>query len=130
MTPDSPSTRTRRDGRTAHRQADFLGMQAETGSVIGGREVDGMSRKSAGALRARPEAGRFAAAWDAALGAPVRKVTVADLHFRARHGLIQPVLFRRRSRGMRGKVRLFRASAAVRPARTAGAGRMLTSRGR
>ena len=92
-------TRTRRDGWTVRRQADFLGMLAETGSVMGACEGVGMSRKSAYALRARPGAESFAAAWDAALGAPVRKVTVADRHFLAHHGLIRPVLFRGRYRG-------------------------------
>src|SRR5688572_6632117 len=99
MTPDSPSaprrarrmprvppfypvpTRTRRDGWTVQRQADFLGMLAETGSVMGACEAVGMSRKSAYQLRARAGAESFAAAWDAALGAPVRKVTVADPAF-------------------------------------------------
>jgi len=117
MTPDSPPaprrarrmprvppfypvpTRTRRDGWTAQRQADFLGMLAETGSVMGACEAVGMSRKSAYQLRARSGAESFAAAWDAALGAPVRKVTVADLHFLAHHGLIRPMLFRGRYRG-------------------------------
>jgi hypothetical protein len=96
-------TRTRRDGWTVQRQADFLGMLAETGSVMGACEAVGMSRKSAYALRVRPDAESFAAAWDAALGAPVRKVTVADLHFLAHHGLIKPVLFRGRYRGVSRK---------------------------
>ena len=92
-------TRTRRDGWTVQRQADFLGMLAETGSVMGACEAVGMSRKSAYTLRARPGAESFAAAWDAALGAPLRKVTVTDLPFLAYHGLIRPVLFRGRYRG-------------------------------
>ena len=58
-----------------------------------------MSRKSAYRLRALPGAESFAAAWDAALGAPVRKVTVTDLHFLAHQGLIRPMLFRGRYRG-------------------------------
>ena len=117
MEPDSPSaprqarrlprvppfypvpTRTRRDGWTVQRQADFIGMLAETGSVMGACEAVGMSRNSAYKLRARPNAESFAAAWDAALGAPVRKITVDDLEFRAYHGLIQPVLFRGKYRG-------------------------------
>jgi len=49
-------TRTRRDGWTIERQADFLGMLAETGSVIGACEAVGISRKSAYRLRARPGA--------------------------------------------------------------------------
>jgi hypothetical protein len=92
-------TRTRRDGWTVQRQADFLGMLAETGSVIGACEAVGMSRKSAYALRARPGAESFAAAWDAALGAPLRKVTVRDDAFLAHHGLVRLVLFRGRYRG-------------------------------
>jgi len=121
MTPDSPSaprqprrmprvppfypvpTRTRRDGWTVQRQADFLGMLAETGSVMGACEAVGMSRKSAYQLRARAGAESFAAAWDAALGAPVRKVTVPDLRFLAHHGLIKPMLFRGRYRGVSRK---------------------------
>ena len=66
-------------------------------------EAVGMSRKSAYRLRAREGAESFAAAWDAALGAPVRKVTVPDLHFLAHHGLIRPVLFRGRYRGVARK---------------------------
>lgn len=96
-------TRGRRDGWTVQRQTDFLGMLAETGSVCGACEAVGMSRNSAYKLRARPGAESFAAAWEAALGAPVRKVTVADLAFRACEGLIQPVLFRGRYRGARRK---------------------------
>jgi hypothetical protein len=93
-------TRTRHDGWTVQRQADFLGMLAETGSVIGACEAVGMSRKSAYRLRARPGAASFAAAWDAALGAPVRKVTAPPLTFLAYEGLVRLVTFRGRYRGM------------------------------
>lgn len=92
-------TRSRRDGWTVQRQADFLGYLAETGSVMGACEAVGMSRNSAYRLRARRGAESFAAAWDAALGAPVRKVTVDDLAFLAYHGLVRPVLFRGKYRG-------------------------------
>lgn len=92
-------TRSRRDGWTMQRQVDFLGYLAETGSVAGACEAVRMSRKSAYQLRARPQAESFAAAWDAALGAPVRKVTVTDLEFLAYHGLVRPLLFRGRYRG-------------------------------
>jgi hypothetical protein len=92
-------TRTRRDGWTVQRQAAFVGMLAETGSVMGACEATGMSRKSAYALRARPGAESFAAAWDAALGAPVRKVTAPTVDFLAYHGLIRLVMFRGRYRG-------------------------------
>jgi hypothetical protein len=91
--------RTRSDGWTALRQANFLGMLAETGSVLGACEAVGMSRKSAYQLRARRGAESFAAAWDVALGAPWRKVTVGDLEFLAHHGLIRLKFFRGRYRG-------------------------------
>jgi hypothetical protein len=118
MTPDSPAAprrarrmprvprfcpvplRTRRDGWTARRQADFLGKLAETGSVAGACEAVGMSRKSAYALRARPAAESFAAAWDAALGLPVRKVTVTNLSYLAHHGWLRPIMFRGRYCGI------------------------------
>lgn len=93
-------TRSRCDGWTPQRQADFLGYLAETGSVMGACEAVGMSRNSAYKLRDRPQADSFAAAWDAALGLPVRKVTVTDLAFCAYAGLIRPVLFRGRYRGV------------------------------
>ena len=89
-------TRTSRDGWTIERQADFLGLLAETGSVLAACEAVGMSRKSAYQLRARHRAESFAAAWDAALGAPRRKVTVGDLQYLAVHGLIRLKFFRGR----------------------------------
>jgi hypothetical protein len=116
MTPDSPPprrayrrlrvpafypvpTRTRRDGWTVARQADFLGMLAETGSVIGACEAVGMSRKSAYRLRALPGAESFAAAWDAALGGEVRKVTSPARGLFDWHPLVRLVTFRGRYRG-------------------------------
>jgi hypothetical protein len=116
MTPDSPPaprpyrrlrvpafypvpTRTRRDGWTIERQADFLGMLAETGSVIGACEAVGISRKSAYQLRARPGAESFAAAWDAVLGMPARMVTPPARHPLDRHPLVHLVMFRGRYRG-------------------------------
>jgi len=92
-------TRTRRDGWTVERQADFLGMLAETGSVIGACEAVGMSRKSAYRLRALPGAESFAAAWDAALGLPVPKVTPPAPNFLDCDGPVRLVTFRGRYRG-------------------------------
>jgi hypothetical protein len=92
-------TRTRRDGWTIERQADFLGMLAETGSVIGACEAVGMSRKSAYRLRALPGAESFAAAWDAALGARPRKVTPPARDWLDCNSLVRLVLFRGRYRG-------------------------------
>jgi hypothetical protein len=92
-------TRTRRDGWTVERQADFLGMLAETGSVIGACEAVGISRKSAYQLRARPGATSFAAAWDAALGGEERKVTSPARDFLKSNPLVRLVTFRGRYRG-------------------------------
>ena len=118
MTPDSPPpitrrtyrrlrvpafypvpTRTRRDGWTIERQADFLGLLAETGSVIGACEAVGMSRKSVYRLRALPGAESFAAAWDAALGARLRKVTPPARDFLGCDRPVHLVMFRGRYRG-------------------------------
>ncbi len=88
--------RARRDGWTVARQTDFLGYLAETGSVLAAAEMTGMSRKSAYELRSRRGSESFAAAWDAALGLPARKVTVADAVFLASHGLIRLRFFRGR----------------------------------
>ena len=114
MTPDSPPParrarrmprvpafypvpmRSRRDGWTVARQAAFIAALVETGSVMGACEAVGMSRKSAYQLRARPRAESFAAAWDAALGAPVRKVTVADPELVGSEGLVHLHFFRGR----------------------------------
>ena len=83
----------RADGWTVQRQANFLGWLAETGSVSAACARVSMSRNSAYKLRGKRDAESFAAAWDAALGMPVRKVTIDDLHFLAHHGLVKP-LFR------------------------------------
>jgi hypothetical protein len=117
MKPDSPSarrtyrrtpralsfypvpTRSRRDGWTIQRQAAFIGSLVETGSAMGACAAVGMSRKSAYQLRARPRAESFAAAWDAALGAPVRKVTVTDCEMVAHVGLVHLHFFRGRMVG-------------------------------
>ena len=60
-------TRTRRDGWTVQRQADFLGMLAETGSVAAAAAFVGMARETAYRLRRKPGAEEFAQAWDVAL---------------------------------------------------------------
>jgi molybdenum-dependent DNA-binding transcriptional regulator ModE len=78
------------NGWSPQRQAHFLGWLAETGSVSAACARVGMSRNSAYNLRKKPDAESFAAAWDAALGMPIRKVTVSDLEFLAYHGLVKP----------------------------------------
>jgi hypothetical protein len=82
--------RTMRNGWTVTHQAHFLGWLAETGSVSAACARVGMSRNSAYKLRKKPYAESFAAAWDAALGMPIRRVTLDDLAFLAYHGLIRP----------------------------------------
>ena len=68
--------RATRKGWTAERQAHFIGFLAESGSVSHACDRVGMSRKGAYQLRGKPGGASFAAAWDAALGAPTRKVTL------------------------------------------------------
>src|SRR5690606_37246638 len=85
--------RTRSDGWTPQRQADFLGALAETRSVLAAARRVGMSRESAYRLRRREEAASFAASWDAALGRetdPRRKVTANERARRAMDGLLKP----------------------------------------
>jgi hypothetical protein len=57
-----------------------------------------MSRKSAYRLRALPGAESFAAAWDAALGMPLRKVTPPPRDLLDFHPLVHLVTFRGRYR--------------------------------
>lgn len=96
----------RRDGWTPARQAGFIGMLAETGSVLAAARFVSMSRESAYRLRKRPGAAGFAAAWDAALGhevATVRggrvKVTGLPAGYRLETGLLQVNLYAGRYRG-------------------------------
>ena len=77
--------RARADGWTPERQAGFIGLLAETGSVAEAARRVGMTRESAWRLRRRVGAESFAHAWDAiqALwrGAPMpqRKITLDEL---------------------------------------------------
>lgn len=77
--------RARANGWTSERQARFIGLLAETGSVAEAARRVGMGRESAWRLRRRAEAASFAHAWDAVVAirrgesvAP-RKVTPAEL---------------------------------------------------
>lgn len=79
-----------RTGWTTERQANFLGYLAETGSVSAACARVGMSRKGAYQLRKKPSAESFTAAWDAALGWPVRKVTIDEWDILVHHDLLQP----------------------------------------
>lgn len=57
----------RADGWTPLRQAEFIGVLAETGSVRAAAEFVGMARETAYRLRRKPGAEEFARAWDIAL---------------------------------------------------------------
>ena len=59
--------RTRSDGWTPVRQAEFIGVLAETGSVSAAAAFVGMARETAYRLRRKPGAEEFAHAWDVAL---------------------------------------------------------------
>ena len=96
----------RRDGWTPRRQAAFVGMLAETGSVEAACRAVGMGRESAYRLRKRPGAAGFAAAWDAARGKPHPAVDLSSAKatglcaaYRARMGLLQVVMERGRCAG-------------------------------
>lgn len=96
----------RRDGWTPERQAEFVGMLAETRSVEGACRAVCMGKESAYRLRKRPGAAGFAAAWDAALGKPHAAVDLASAKstglgtdYRLRAGLMVVVMERGRYSG-------------------------------
>jgi hypothetical protein len=93
--------RTRADGWTARKQAEFIGMLAETGSVRAAAAFVGMARETAYRLRTKPGAEEFARAWDMALAIAgvrrprtprPRKVTHAPTWRMLMDGQWQPVL--------------------------------------
>jgi len=65
--------RTRSDGWTPVRHAEFIGVLAETGSVSAAAEFVGMARETAYRLRRKPGAEEFARAWDIALAIYARR---------------------------------------------------------
>ncbi|RJX71240.1 hypothetical protein D6858_01000 [Tsuneonella suprasediminis] len=89
----------RADGWTPARQAAFIGMLAQTRSVLAAAQSVRMGRESVYRLRRRAGATGFAAAWDAALGkshTPVNlasaKSTGLSARYRAEAGLAQVVM--------------------------------------
>ena len=84
--------RARTDGWTPERQARFIGLLAETGSVAEAARGVGMSRMAAYRLRRRAGAESLAHAWDAIVGfwqgepVALRKVTPSELFERAHEG--------------------------------------------
>jgi len=87
--------RPRADGWSPLRQAEFIGLLAQTRCVKQAAGQVGMSRESAYRLRRKPGAEEFVAAWDAILGAPGTprpKVTLEGLFQRIRQGRYRPIL--------------------------------------
>lgn len=100
----------RHDGWTHARQADFIGMLAETRCVLEAARFVSMSRESAYRLRRRAGAAGFGAAWDAAMGregdtiaARGAKVTDLPAGYRIEAGLIQVIVYAGRYRGFARK---------------------------
>ncbi|MEP6344717.1 MAG: hypothetical protein ABJ082_02760 [Parasphingorhabdus sp.] len=87
--------RARVDGWSPVRQAEFIGLLAQTRCVKKAAALVGMSRDSAYRLRRKPGAEEFVAAWDMIMGVPVgqrRKVTLETLFQRIQQGSYRPVL--------------------------------------
>lgn len=100
----------RKDGWTPSRQADFIGLLAQTRSVEAACRAIGMGRESAYRLRKRHGAAGFAAAWDAALGKPHSRVDLSSakstgllVSYRLQAGLLQVVMERGRYAGTHWK---------------------------
>jgi hypothetical protein len=99
--------RARADGWTPERQARFIGLLAETGSVAEAARRVGMARESAWRLRRRAGAASFAYAWDAVEAVrrrePVaqRKITLDELREHAFDGPY--VVHMRRRRFLRAR---------------------------
>lgn len=99
-------------------QCAFLAALYATGSVAGAAQAVGRSRATAYALRERPGADSFAAAWDKVLAGPAasaepctrtrrvadwRKLTLQDLRWRIETGLWCPVIYQGRMRAIARK---------------------------
>ena len=89
---DPVPVRPRHDGWTPDRQVDFIEALAASGCVEHAAQAVGLSSASAYALRARPDAVSFRAAWDYALDMAVQRLSYATLS-RAIHGVRRPVFF-------------------------------------
>ena len=90
----------RHDGWTPARQRHFIHVLAVTKSITRACKAVGMSAVTAYALRKRPGAAGFAAAWDAALGKPHAPVDLASAKstglpadYRFRTGLLQVIMY-------------------------------------
>jgi hypothetical protein len=95
-----PVTRARHDGWSVPKQRVFIAQLARIGLVSAAARAVGMSAKSAYALRKRPGAESFAAAWDEAVGIGrfMAEMTAID---RAFDGEVRPVFYKGRQVGER-----------------------------
>ncbi|MFD1612009.1 hypothetical protein ACFSCW_09370 [Sphingomonas tabacisoli] len=95
-----PTNRARHDGWSAERQRIFIDQLARIGLVSAAARAVGMSAKSAYALRKRPGAESFAAAWDTAvdIGRFAAEMTAIDRVF---SGEVRPVFYKGRKVGER-----------------------------
>ena len=90
--------RPRRDGWTPQRQTMFILALADIRCVVAAAEIVGMSWQTAYRLRARADAGSFAAAWDRALARPLPD---AGFTGRALGGTAKPITYRGKQVGER-----------------------------
>lgn len=99
--------RARADGWTPERQARFIGLLAETGSVAAAAERVEMSREAAWRLRRRQGAESLAHAWDTVIALhrriergsdafPQRKITLGELLWLALEGPFHVTMRRKR----------------------------------
>ena len=95
-----PLSRSRHDGWSPERQRRFIDLLSQIGLVSICARAVGMSRKSAYALRNRPGAESFAAAWDSAVGLGRSQVEIHAID-RALHGERRPVFYKGRQVGER-----------------------------
>lgn len=91
-------TTPRHDGWTAPKQRAFIDLLAECGVVAAAAKAVGMSPRSAYALRKRPDAASFAAAWDDALACG-RGASLSRAIERAIDGEVRRVYYRGRPVG-------------------------------
>ncbi len=87
------SVRPRHDGWTPERQVGFIEALAECGCVAEACARIGLTESAAYALRRRPDAQSFRAAWDAALDIAVSRLSDA-VFARALGGVARPVFFK------------------------------------
>ncbi|WP_375428684.1 hypothetical protein [uncultured Sphingomonas sp.] len=102
--PDSPSftpvptASNRHDGWTPDKQRAFIDQLARCGVVAAAAKAAGMSPKSAYALRLRPGAASFAAAWDETARRGLDTAGALAIE-RAIDGVVEPVFRRGRQVG-------------------------------